>query len=351
MSDEAIGRQPASDSALSKLRRIAASILLRRELTAVAGALVAFSFFAFTAGSSGFLTLIGTRNYLEVASQVGIVAVGVCLLLIAGEFDLSVGAVISVAGILFAYPIVHLHWPLWAGVLFAMAVAAGIGATNGLLVVKTGVPSFLVTLSTMFILLGCSVGITIALTGTTTVDNVVEAVDGEPLLRALTGTVAGIPTMFFWWIGLTLIAAYFVDRLRVGNWVYASGGHADAAFRAGVAVHRVKLALFMVTALCATLVSIMQTLAVDQANVTNGPGIEFQAVTAAVIGGTLITGGWGSPIGAAFGALLFGMVSQGFYFTDISSQWYQTFLGSMLLLAVLVNHYTRAAAMRSQRVS
>jgi simple sugar transport system permease protein len=351
MSNEALGRQIRGDPAQHKLRGIAVRLLLRPELTAVAGVLVAFSFFAFTAGSSGFLTLVGTRNYLEVASQVGIVAVAVCLLLIAGEFDLSVGAIISVAGMLFAYPIVHLHWPLWAGVLFALTVAAGIGATNGLLVVKTGVPSFLITLSTTFILLGCSVGITIALTQTTTVDNVVEAVAGDPLLNAFQGTVAGIPTMLFWWIGLTLIAAYVLDRLRVGNRIYASGGNADAAFRAGVHVRRVKIALYMCTALCAALVSIMQTLAIDQANVTNGPGTEFQAMTAAVIGGTLITGGSGSPIGTAVGALLFGMVSQGFYFTNISSQWYQTFLGSMLLLAVLVNHYTRAAAMKSRRSS
>jgi simple sugar transport system permease protein len=315
------------------------------------GTIVVFVFFAIDAGSSGFLSLTGTRNYLEVAADVGIVAVPVCLLLVAGEFDLSVGAMIGAGGILFSYPLVELGWPLWAGIAFAMAVSAAIGAANGLLVVKTGIPSFLVTLATMFVLLGCTLALTNVLTDTTSVSGVVDAVDGDWLLPLFRGHVAGVSVSIIWWPVLALVAAYVLDKLSFGNWIYAAGGNSDAAFKAGVPVNRVKILLYMSTAMAATLVGILDTFAIDVADVNRGTGKEFEAVTAAVIGGALITGGSGSPIGSAVGALLFGMVSQGFYFTSIDDNWFQAFLGAMLLLAVAVNHYTRSTGMKVRRRS
>lgn len=330
-------------------RGLLGRLLMRPELTAVVGTIVVFLFFAIDAGDKGFLSDTGTRNYLEVAAEVGIITVPVCLLLIAGEFDLSVGAMIGAGGILFAYPVVEHGWPLWLAVIFALAASAGIGFVNGMLVVRTGIPSFLVTLASMFVLSGATLAVTNSLTGATSVSGIQEQVGDSWLAGLFDGHVGSFSVSIVWWLALTAIAAYVLDGLRAGNWIYASGGNVDAAYKTGVPVRRVKVMLFMCTSMAATLVAILATFAIDSADVSRGTGKEFQAATAAVIGGTLISGGSGSPVGAAVGALLFGMVSQGFFFTSIDDNWFQAFLGLMLLLAVIVNQSTRAAGMRSRR--
>jgi simple sugar transport system permease protein len=347
------GKQPNVTGAVAEQapprRGVLGRVLLRPEFTAVVGTIVVFAFFAIDAGDKGFLSLTGTRNYLEVAAEVGIVTVPVCLLLIAGEFDLSIGAMIGAGGILFAYPVVEYGWPLWLGVVFALSAAAGIGFVNGVLVVKTGIPSFLVTLASMFVLSGTTLAVTNSLTGATSVSGVQEVVGDGWMTSLFNGHIGGFSVSIVWWLALTAIAAYVLDAMRAGNWIYASGGNVDAAYKTGVPVHRVKIMLFMCTSMAATLVAILATFAIDSADVSRGTGKEFQAATAAVIGGTLIAGGSGSPIGAAVGALLFGMVSQGFFFTSIDDNWFQAFLGLMLLMAVVVNQYTRSAGMRTRR--
>lgn len=347
------GQQAATGGAeqAQPRRGLLGRLLLRPEFTAVIGTIVVFTYFAVDAGDKGFLSLTGTRNYLEVAAEVGIVTVPVCLLLIAGEFDLSIGAMIGAGGILFSYPIVQYGWPLWLAVIFALAAAAAIGFVNGMLVVRTGIPSFLVTLASMFVLSGTTLAVTNSLTGATSVSGVHEAVGNGWMVQLFAGHIGGFSVSIIWWLLLTAVAAYVLDGLRAGNWIYASGGNVDAAYKTGVPVRRVKVLLFMCTSMAATLVAILATFAIDSADVSRGTGKEFQAATAAVIGGTLISGGSGSPIGAAVGALLFGMVSQGFFFTSIDDNWFQAFLGLMLLMAVVVNQYTRAAGMRTRKAS
>jgi simple sugar transport system permease protein len=309
---------------------------------------VAFTFFAVDAGSSGFLTFVGTSNYLEVAAEVGIIAAPVSLLLVAGEFDLSVGAMVGAAGIAFSYPVIYQGWPLWAALIFALIVAVVVGVVNGWLVVRTGIPSFLVTLATMFTLKGVTLAVTKSLTGTTTVSGITDALHGDVLKPLFGGTLLGLPISIYWWIALTLVAAYVLECTRFGNWVFATGGNLEAAQKAGIPIRRVKVLLFTCTAASATLVAVFASFAVNGADINRGNLKEFQAATAAVIGGAVITGGYGSPIGAALGALFFGMVSQGFFFTNIDDNWFQAFLGVMLLLAVVVNQYTRRAGMRAK---
>lgn len=324
---------------------------MRPELTAVAGTLLVFLFFAFDAGDSGFLTFLGTRNYLEVAAQIGIIVIPVTLLLIAGEFDLSVGVVIGLTGIVVAYSIETFGLPLAGGLLVGFAVAVLIGLINGLIVVRLGIPSFLVTLAMMFIIKGGGLAVTYKLVGTSQIFSMKSHLEGDPLLPLFSGTIFGFNISLAWWIVLTLVAAYVLERTKFGNWVFACGGDRDAAMKMGVPVGRVKVTLYVLTAMSSVIVSVLAMMVVDQADVAQGQGKEFEAVTAAVIGGAAITGGFGSPIGSFIGALMFGMVSQGFFYTDIDDNWFFAFVGALLLLAVVINKFVREAAMRPRRVS
>jgi simple sugar transport system permease protein len=337
---------PAGGSAPRGVATRLSRIALRPELTALVGVVLVFVYFATTAGDSGFLTAGGTRNYLGVAAELGILAAPVALLLIAGEFDLSLGATIGATGIAVSYAITSWGWPLGAALLLGVAVAVVIGLVNGLLVALTRIPSFLVTLATMFVLEGVTLVFTKSVTGQTAISGLSAKIGDDPLFPLFSGQVLGVPVAVPWWIAVTIVCACVLEFTRFGNWIYASGGNAEAARRVGVPVDRVKVVLFIGTATAAALMATLSAITVDEAQVTRGTGLEFQAVVAAVIGGCLITGGFGSPIGAALGALLFGMVSQGFYFTSIDDNWFLAFLGAMLLLAVGVNQYTRARSMR-----
>jgi simple sugar transport system permease protein len=321
--------------------RLAPARLWRRpEVTPVAGAAGVWLFFAIVAGDTGFLTEQGTANYLEVAAQLGILTIAVTLLMIAGEFDLSVGSMLAAAGVLMAYPVVELGWPLWAGLALAFTGAMLVGLINGFLVIRTALPSFIVTLAGLFILRGVTIAVTHDITGgATQVGGIDEATSGSIVRSAFAGELFGLPAAVYWWVGLTLVATVVLAKTRFGNWIYGVGGDAGAAARLGVPVARVKVSLFVLTALAATLVAAIGVLVNGAADVQQGQLKEFQAITAAVIGGTLLTGGYGTVIGAAFGALIFGMVSQGIFFTGADADWFQAFLGAMLLSAVLVNRY------------
>jgi simple sugar transport system permease protein len=324
--------------------------LLRPELTAVGGIVFVFAYFAMTAADSGFLTGTGTRTYLEVAAMIGIVATPVTLLLIAGEFDLSVGAMVGASGILFAYPVVYWGWSMLPALALALAGAVAVGLVNGIIVTRTPVPSFIVTLAMMFILSGVTLAETSALTGSTQIMGIHASLDGDFLLPLFTARPFGLSAALFWWIGVTAVAALVLDQTKAGNWIYASGGDRDSARKTGVPVDAVKIVLFLATAACATLVAVLIVFVGDTADVNaGGTSLIFQAVSAAVIGGTLITGGYGSPIGTAVGALLFGMVSQGFFYTSIDDNWFQAFVGSMLLAAVSINAYTRHRSLKRLR--
>ncbi len=317
-------------------------LLARPELGAVAGAIAIWVFFAIVAGGSGWLTARGTAAYLEVASELGILAVPVALLMIAGEFDLSIGTMIGASGMVIALLDGQYGFPIWfaigAGALFALIV----GFLNGLLVVKTRLPSFIVTLGTYFILQGVTIGVTRALTGLTTIGNLNKASDFA-WAQAVFGTKLGgeFSVSILWWVAVAVVATWIVLRTRFGNWIFGAGGSAEAARNLGVPVTRVKIMLFMSTALAGWLVATLEAVSFGNSDVTRGLGREFQAIIAAVIGGTLLTGGYGSAIGAVFGALIFGMVQQGIVFTGIDSDWYLAFLGGMLILAVLLNNFIR----------
>jgi simple sugar transport system permease protein len=319
-------------------------LLARPELAAIAGTVLVFVFFAIVAGDSGFLTFTGTMTYLQVAAQLGIVAVPVALLMINGEFDLSVGSMVGAAGIIIAIVVTQYGWPLFAGALLACAVALLVGFFNGYLVIKTGLPSFIVTLAMLFALRGLTIGFSRLITARTQIGGLDDATAGDPLRLIFAGEIAGVPIDIFWWLGLAVLGTYVLQRTTFGNWIFGVGGDKVAARNVGVPVNRVKIILFMCTALSAALLATIQVMDAGSADVLRGELLELQAIAASVIGGVLLTGGYGSVVGAVFGALIFGMVQQGIFFTGASTDWFLVFVGAMLLIAVLFNNVIRNRA-------
>jgi simple sugar transport system permease protein len=342
--------QPARDERLvetSWLKRL----LMRPELGALGGAVLIWLFFAIVA-PTGFLSLRGTASYLEVSSHLGILAVAVALLMIGGEFDLSIGSIIGLAGATMAILSAYIGLPLYAASAVALLIALTIGFLNGYLVITTRLPSFIITLGSLFVVRGLTIALTRLLTGRTQIGSL-DKVEGYAIMRVIFGSdimIAGVPfsISILWWLGITALATWVLLRTPVGNWIFGAGGSAVAARNVGVPVDRLKISLFMTTAFAAWLVATIQITVVKSADTLRGEQQEFIAIIAAVIGGNLLTGGYGSAVGAALGALIFGMVKQGIVFAGVDADWFNVFLGSMLIVAVLVNNFIRQRAERAR---
>ncbi len=367
MSDSA---QPTSASderikEISTLRRM----LIRPELGGICGTVLVFTFFLLTAFDSGMFNSQGVLNWSTVSAQFMIIAVGACLLMIAGEFDLSVGSMIGFAGMVIAIFTVTLGWPVWMAIIVTFAICISIGALNGFIVIRTGLPSFIVTLAFLFILRGFTIYLPQTIERKTIIGGISEAVEGDwlaPLFggKILTGlfewmgeagliatfergtragqpVVDGVPMLIVWAIILVIFGHVLLTRTRFGNWIFASGGDAEAARNSGVPVNRVKVQMFMFTAFCACIFATCQVMEFGSAGADRGLLKEFEAIIAVVIGGALLTGGYGSVIGAALGALIFGVVQQGLFFAGVESSLFRVFLGLILLGAVILNTYIR----------
>lgn len=345
------GNAPTSERMLrvNPLRRV----LVRPETGAVAGSIAVWVFFAIVAGSSGFLTSRGASSYLSVAAELTILAVPVALLMIGGEFDLSVGSTVGATGMILAILSSQFGWNIWAAIVVALIFAVLVGILNGYLVMRTRLPSFIVTLGTAYILLGATTGITTLVTNGLTVVNGVDQAPGYSAAHAIFATALGggqqFPIEILWALALVALATWLLLGTSFGNWIFGVGGDANAARNIGVPVTRVKILLFIGTAVCACLLAIIQVVSFTNADVLRGQGNEFYAIVAAVVGGVLLTGGYGSAIGAMFGALVFGIVEEGIVFAGVDADWYKAFIGLILLLAVLLNSYVRKLAMEARR--
>ena len=369
-------------------------LLSRPEFGAAAGALLVFILFSLITvenGVSQFLVPKAVITWLEFSAQVGIIGVGATLLMVGGEFDLSVGSMIGAASIMCLAPVVLFGWLPWQAILLSFALALLIGYINGALVNRTGLPSFIVTLAFLFILRGLTLVVTRALTGTTRVDvqsmlgqNEIFTVNqakafiqsdwlaqffsGEilqPLFTMMSNwgwiatlpngnpSVTGLPVTVLWWIGLSILATWALQHTRFGNWIFGIGGDAESSRNTGVPVALVRILLFMCAAVCATIFAVLQVYDFGSADTLRGNLKEFEAIIVAVIGGTLLTGGYGSPVGAFFGALIYGMTFQGIFIANGSSKpwlewlntdYFRVVLGLLLLGAVLFNTFIRKRA-------
>lgn len=353
MAEKIEAQEPASNAdERMKETGLLQRLISRPELGAAGGAFVVWLFFALVAGDRGFLSLGGTATYLEVSAELGILAIAVALLMIGGEFDLSVGSIIGASGMITTILSVQYGWPLSAVLVAVLVFAVFVGCFNGYLVIRTGLPSFIITLASLFIFRGATIGVTRLLTGRTQVGGLSEATGYEWAYTVFASDITilgtGFPVSIVWWFGLAALASWGLRRTPFGNWIYGVGGDAEAARNTGVPVRTVKLVLFVLTAVAASLVGVIQAVSFSGADVLRGELREFFAIIVVVIGGTLLTGGYGTVIGAVFGALIFGMVRQGIVFTGVDADWFQVFLGGMLLIAVLVNNWVRRQAMENR---
>jgi simple sugar transport system permease protein len=340
--------QSASAATVGRGERIERPGVFRRafarpEFGSLVGAIVVLLFFSWRADT--FLTARGMANVLDPSATLGIMAVAVALLMIGGEFDLSAGVMVGATGTMFAMLTVNAGLNIWLAMAITLAFSVLIGLFNGFMVLITRLPSFIVTLGTLFMILGANVGLTRLLTNTV----IVSGVDDVPAFDVPFNIFASSPIGQFritllWWIVITAVSTWVLLRTRFGNWIFGVGGDANAARSVGVPVAFTKVTLFVYVSVSAWLVGMINTFRLSSASVSTGIGQEFEFIIAAVIGGCLLTGGYGSAIGAAIGALVFGMVRQGIVLSGWDSDWFFFFLGVMLLIAALINQVVRKKA-------
>ena len=314
-------------------------ILGRPEVGALVGAIVLFVFFASV--SQTFIQPASIATILYGSSTIGIMAVGVSLLMIGGEFDLSTGvAVISSAltASMFSW---YFSVNVWVGVLLALVVSLGIGYINGWILMKTKLPSFIVTLATFLMLTGLNLGLTRLIGGGVSSPSI-STMDGFASAQAVFSSSVNIggvevKNTVFIWIVLVAVASWVLLRTKVGNWIFAVGGDENAARAVGVPVKATKIGLFMAVGFCGWVLGMHNLFAFDAVQSGEGVGNEFLYIIAAVIGGCLLTGGYGSAVGGAVGAFIFGMANKGIVYAQWNPDWFKFFLGLMLLLATIVN--------------
>ncbi|HEY7048720.1 MAG TPA: ABC transporter permease [Jatrophihabitantaceae bacterium] len=326
-------------------------ILLKPEFGALIGAIVIFVFFA--SQSDVFRSWTGAANWLDVSATLGLMAVPVALLMIGGHFDLSAGVQVGTAGL--ATGIMTTYWglQLYASWAVSLALMLTIGFINGFLVTRTGLPSFIITLGMFLGLQGLNLGVTKQVTNTVQVGNL-DLVPGYHALNNILGSTvtiggADFPVAIIWWVGFTIVASWLLLKTRFGNWIFATGGEPNASKNVGVRTDRTTIALFMMTSFMAWFVGSTQIVRFATIQAQSGIGQELYYIVAAVIGGCLLTGGYGSAIGASLGALIFGMTEVGIVNLNWNSDWFKLFVGVMLLLAVLANQFVRRFAEQSRR--
>jgi simple sugar transport system permease protein len=328
-----------------------ARILSRPDIGALLGAVAVFFAFAYFARSVNWISDPAiAAGWTDQAAQFGIVAVPVALLMIGGEFDLSAGAMIGSSGLLLGYLATFQDVNIWPAMAIVLLFGLAIGLINGYVVIRTKLPSFIVTLATFFVLQGVNAALTLRLTGTTAIQDI-DAAGGFASARSFFAsdlTHYAFKAKVLWWIGLTLVGAWLLAKSRFGNWIYSAGGDPVAARNVGVPVARTKIALFMMTSGVAALMGIITALELRSIQAKEGIGLEFVFIICAVVGGCLLTGGYGSVIGTFFGAAMLGMVQLGIIFAQWDSNWTFTFQGAILFAAVMLNTVIRNRAQRAR---
>ncbi|MFE2429130.1 ABC transporter permease [Streptomyces sp. NPDC059373] len=329
-------------------RSLVFRLLARPEIGVFLGVVAVFLFFFAVAPT--FRQASSMATILYQSSTIGIIALPVALLMIGGEFDLSAGVAVITSSLTASMVSYQLTMNVWVGVIAALIVSLGIGAFNGWLMERTGLPSFLITLGTFLMLQGINLAVTKLVTGNVATNDIsdMEGFNQARKVFSSSFTVGGVELKItvVWWLIFAALATWVLLRTKYGNWIFAVGGNRDSARAVGVPVKFTKITLFMAVGFGAWFVGMHQLFAFNTVQSGEGVGNELLYIAAAVIGGCLLTGGYGSAIGAVFGAFMFGMVTQGIVYADWNPDWFKAFLGVMLLGATLINLWVRSQATR-----
>ncbi|MCQ0987124.1 ABC transporter permease [Jiella marina] len=346
------------------------SLMRRPEAGAFLVMIVVIAAIAFASEGNAFNPL-GLKNNLSVIAQFGIIATGACLLMIAGDFDLSIGSMIGFAGMSMA---MMLKWGLPFGLgeatpvtafFFTLVMTLALGWLIGTIVVKSKLSSFIVTLAFLFFLRGLTEVCFRVINSSTQISGLPDYKEqswfaymfggeafgfvydiwfwlGGNLNRAGNQWVTGLDARVVWWLLVAALAYVVLSRTQAGNWIFATGDNRESARANGVPVDKTRVSLFMFTAFCATLFAACQVFDTNTADAAKGNLKELEAIAIAVVGGTLMTGGFGSVIGVVFGAITFGLVANAVFFIPaIDGSYYRVFVGVVLLTAVFLNESVR----------
>ncbi|MDE2383187.1 MAG: ABC transporter permease [Alphaproteobacteria bacterium] len=293
-----------------------------------------------------FMSPQGIASWLNVAANLGIIAIPVGFLMIAGELDISVGAMLPAASMTTGIISGHYGLPIIIGILAPLALGAVVGLINGFLVIRTNVPSLIITMGTLFALAGLSLFLSVYFTNTTS-----AAITAPDWAKAIFGSFIGgtYQILVIWWIAISIIHFYFLHLSPWGNWVYAMGGDKISARNAGIPTDRLTIGLFVLSSVSASFVGMCQAILFNSAQVSAGQSYIFNSIISVVVGGVLLTGGFGSVVGIVFGTITFAIVNQGIYFTNFDRNLSSLIIGAMLLIAVLANNTFRKMALSYTR--
>ncbi len=314
----------------------------RPEVGAFIGMAIVFIFFSIYGFDRNFLTPFGFSSWVNSASTVGIIAIPVGFLMIAGELDISIGAVVPAAKMSMAIAAGFYGLPIPVALIITFAIAASVGWVNGMLVTRTNVPSLIVTLATLFAVSGLTLFLSLLLTDTTNL-----ALTSPIWAKELFGAyhVWGLQSSVFWWLALAAVLFFFLHYSPWGNWIFALGGDKESARNAGIPVDRLKIALFMLTAMAAALSGVSETVLSNSATTATNFALIFNTIIAVVVGGVLLTGGFGTVAGIFFGTATLAIVQQGIGYTQFDRNLSSLIIGVMLLIAVLMNNTFRQIAL------
>lgn len=313
----------------------------RPEFGAVLSFVAVIAFYVAFGGVS-LSVLFGAASWVNFAANLGIVALPVGLLMIAGELDISIGAMIPAGSMSIAILSGYYELPIAVGMAGALAFGVLVGLVNGFLAVRTSVPSLIITLGTLVAVQGLVLAGSVILTGAASVP--LEAPGWAKMIFGQL-ILGKFQVIILWWFALTLVFGFVVHATRYGNWIFAMGGDETSARNAGIPTNRLKIALFVLSSTAATFVGMCGAILFNSAQVSGGMNYIFNTIVSIVVGGVLLTGGFGSIAGIFLGALTFAVVNQGIYFTDIDRNWSNLIIGVMLMAAVLMNNTFRQMAL------
>lgn len=316
--------------------------LVRRPEVGAVLSLIAVIAFYVIFGGVHLGTLFGAASWVNFAANLGVVALPVGLLMIAGELDISIGAMIPAGSMSIAILSGYYELPIVVGIFGALGFGVLVGLLNGFLAVRTTVPSLIITLGTLVAVQGLILAGSVMLTGNASV-----ALQAPAWTKTIFGQLifGNFQVIILWWFVLTAIFAFVLHATRYGNWIFAMGGDEESARNAGIPTDKLKITLFVLSSTASSFVGMCGAILFNSAQVSGGMNYIFNAIVSVVVGGVLLTGGFGSIIGIFFGALTFAIVNQGIYFTDIDRNWSNLIIGVMLLGAVLMNNTFRQMAL------
>ena len=308
------------------------------EAVALISFVLLFLFFSFAAPN--FLTALSIGNILTFGSITGIVTIGVAMLMISGEFDLSVGSNFAIASYVLALTLIA-GMPVIPAIFLAIITSTCLGFLNGIIVTKTRIPSFIATLGTLLAYRGIVrvIGHGNFATYKGPPIPLFDYLNGDFTLLNNLFKVQAFRISLIWFVLLAIIFSFIMVRTRYGNWVFAAGGNPDAAAAQGVNVTRVKIMNFTITGFLVAIASVLQFAYRFSVDPLRGDGMELIVVAACVIGGIFMTGGYGTIFGAVMGTMLLQMLDQGLVLMSIPIQVFQATAGLIIIISVISNTY------------